>query len=62
MKFIMIKKKKTNKTNHENSLFRQIFKTANKNSLKVVNDTKEYKTENKTKRTKRLTLFSTNNQ
>lgn len=29
---------KMKKKNHENSLFRQIFKTANKNSLKVVND------------------------
>lgn len=34
MKFIDTKRKKQNKK-HENSLFRQIFKTA-KNSLKVV--------------------------
>lgn len=53
---------KTRKKNHENSLFRQIFKTANKNSLKVVNDKKKKQNENKTKRKRRLTLFSTNNQ
>lgn len=54
MKFIMIKKKKKrNKTNHENSLFRQIFKTANKNSLNVVNDTKENKDEMKIKQNER---------
>lgn len=49
MKSIIIKKKR-DKTNHENSLFRQIFKTANKNSLNVVNDTKENKDEMKIKK------------
>lgn len=56
-------KTRKKKKNHENSLFRQIFKTANKNSLKVVNDKKKTnRNENKTKRKRRLTLFSTNNQ
>lgn len=36
-------KTRKKKKNHENSLFRQIFKTANKNSLKVVNDKKKNK-------------------
>lgn len=40
------------KKNHENSLFRQIFKTANKNSLKVVNDKKK-QTEMKIKQNER---------
>lgn len=41
------------KKNHENSLFRQIFKTANKNSLKVVNDKNKKKTEMKIKQNER---------